>query len=127
MNKLLIALCGFAALGMSGIANAGLHTNGYLNITSTSMMGTMNVRYNSSLPVSYMGGYGYANSSVTFYGRNENNVFFSCYVPTTSALYPQAVDAKNNLKNGSYLYVYKTTSSSECVSVFFRNSSDILD
>lgn len=126
MRKILLALCGLAAFGMSGMATAGLHSNGFVSITSTTMLGTMNNRYNTST-TSYMGGYGYVNSSVTFYGRDDASVFFSCYVPTTSALYSQAVEAKNNLRNGSFLNVRKSTSSSECTSVFLRNSSDIMD
>jgi len=126
MKKLLFAVCGLITLGMSGVANAGLATTGYVYVEPTYMRGTMNNRYNG-IPNTYIGGYGYANSSVSFYGRDADNDFFSCYVPTTSALYSQAFDIKNNLKNGSYLLVYKSSTTSECTSIFLRNSSDIMD
>lgn len=126
MRKILLAVCGFVALGSSGLANAGQHITGYVHIQPTYMYGSMNNRYNASA-VSYIGGYGYINTTITFYGHDDATTTFSCYVPTTSALYAQAVDVKNNLRNGSYMLVNKSSTSSECTSIFFRNSSDFLD
>lgn len=126
MRKILLAVCGFVALGAPGLASAGQHLTGFVHIEPTYMYGSMNNRYNASA-VSYIGGYGYINTTITFYGHDDATTTFSCYVPTTSALYAQAVDVKNNLRNGSYMLVNKSSTSSECTSIFFRNSSDFLD
>jgi hypothetical protein len=60
---------------------------------------------------------------VGFFGRDSSNNFFACYVNTTNPLYAAAVDIKNNLQDGSRLYVTKTASSSECTNVFLGNYS----
>ena len=126
MRKILLAVCSVVALGMSSLVSAGQHVAGFVHIEPTYMYGSMNNRYNASA-VSYIGGYGYINATITFYGHDDASTSFSCYVPTTSALYAQAVDVKNNLRNGSYMLVIKSSTSSECTSIFLRNSSDILD
>lgn len=125
MKRMKLALFS-ALLAAAGVVSAGWHVNGSVTATSTYLSGSMNVRYNSGSSA-YIYAYGFANSSVTFAGRGDDGTFFSCYVPTTSALYAQAVDIKNNLTNGGYLYASKREGSSECTSAYLLNGSYWLD
>ena len=113
---------------------AGYHSTGFVYVTNSTtstsyMYGTMNVRYNtaSSTYSEYIYGTHSAGGSVTFSGRDGDGDYFYCYVPSTATLYDQAVDIANNLTNGAYLYVTKTSSSSDCSYVYLNKASYYLD
>ncbi len=130
MKRAVLGIIALSALGLSGMASAqGLYCTGTVSATATSLSGSMNNRYNTAATTysTYIVGYGYANSTVYFAGRDDAGDNFNCYVPTTSALHAAATDIKNNLKNGSYLYVYKSTTSNECTGVYLQNHSCRMD
>lgn len=107
---------------------AGYHLTGYVDVFSYStyavMQGNMSVRFNTTAPGSpYIYATGYAGSTVSFHGRDSDNEYFSCYVFTSSPLYQAAVDIKNNLQDGSRLYVTRNLDSNECSNVFLGNYS----
>lgn len=111
---------------------AGLSYDGIVQVyesgTRQYMQANMNVRHNTSIAGSpYVLINGYAGSSVTFAGRDSENEYFSCYVSTSSPLYTEAVDAKNNFNNGARLYIYKQQSSSDCEGFSLGNYSYYLD
>jgi hypothetical protein len=124
MKKLTFALL---AMVLSGVSSASMYCSGFVSVTATTMQGTMNVRYDGVVDSAYIAARGTANGSVFFYGTDAAGTAFSCYVPTTSAIYPASVDIKNSLKNGSYLYVIKDTGSSQCTLVHLQNNSCRLD
>lgn len=130
MRKVVFMLCGLIALGFSALASAqGYYSSGNVTIDGNMMYGSMNNRY-STIPTTYdtyIFAYSYANGSITFGGKDGDGDGFSCYVPTTSALYAHALEVKNNLNNGVFVNVQKGTGSSECTSVFSRNASYFLD
>jgi hypothetical protein len=124
MSKFIRSLI-VTAMFVPGLAQAaGYHLSGNVSISPNSyMQGNMSVRWNASAPNSpYIYATGYAGSYVGFFGYDGTNSF-SCFVSTTNPLYAQAVDIKNNLQDGSRLYVTKTSSSSECTNVFLGNYS----
>lgn len=130
MKKVLLALLTLASFGVSGMVNAqGMHMAGTVGVTDTFCGGAMNNRYNTAVTPydTYIYANGYANSTVSFACRNGNGSNFSCYVPTTSAIYSAAVDIKNSLTNGGHIVVTKTTTSAECTSVYLLNASYLLD
>lgn len=106
-------------------AAAGYHVSGNVYISPDSyMQGNMSVRYNTSAAGSpYVYATGYAGSHVGFFGRDGDNDYFACYVFPSSPLYQAAVDIKNNLQDGSRLYVTKSADSNECTNVFLGNYS----
>jgi hypothetical protein len=128
-----VTTCLAIILLSTGMASAaGLSYSGNVQVfesgTRQYMQANMSVRHNTTAAGSpYVLINGYANSSVTFAGRDGNNTYFSCYVPTTSPLYTAAVDAKNNFNNGARLYIYKQLNSSECESFSLGNYSYFLD
>ena len=134
MKKLIYIVLG-SILFMPGFAHAaGYHVSGNVLIRqnramqNTDMWAQMSVRYNTSAPGSpFVYAQGYAGGGVSFWGRDSNNRSFSCYVATSSPIYNAVVDIKNNLSNGSYLYVAKTASSSVCTNVFLSQRSYFLD
>lgn len=107
----------------------GLSIPGNVYVTATSLSGAMSNRYNTAATTSstYIYANGYVNSSVSFVGVDGAGTTFSCFVPTTSALYAGAVDIKNSLTNGGYLYAGKGTASNECTFVYLLNGSYWLD
>jgi hypothetical protein len=125
MSKLIRSLA-VAALLTPGLGfAAGYHLPGQVSIAVDSyMQANMSVRWNAAAAGSpYVYATGYAGSSVGFHGRDGSSQYFSCYVSTSNPLYAQAVDIKNNLQDGSRLYVTKNSSSSECTNVFLGNYS----
>lgn len=122
----LVKLVLAAGILVPGVAfAAGYHASGNVYVVLDSyMQANMSVRYNSTAAgTPYAYATGYAGSSVGFHGRDGENEFFSCYVPTTSPIYQAAVDIKNNLQDGSRLYVTKNAGNSECTNVFLGNYS----
>lgn len=106
---------------------AGYYVPGYVYAGTTYLYGSYNVRYNAAFPGS---AYIYANSaaggSVSFAGADGAGNTFYCFVPTTSPIYAAAVDIKNGLGNGSYVYITKGTASSECTYVYSLKGSYFL-
>jgi len=125
----------FALLAVSGPALAGgasyagsvsVYTSG----NWTYMIGTMNVRYNEKASGSpFVAAAGDIGSNISFFGKSSNNTNFSCYVAPDDPQYDEAVDIKNNLKNGSRLIAYMDTDVifSKCVYVGLGNYSYYLD
>lgn len=103
----------------------GLHATGSVYATTTYISGAMNNRWNTTATTAttYIYANGFANGTISFAGRGADGTTFSCYVPTTSALYSAARDIKNNLGDGGYLYATKTTTSSVCTNVYLLNAS----
>ncbi len=98
---------------------AGRVLNGVVDVwTSGSRMylqGSLDVRFNTSISGSpYIGANGYAGDTVYFFGRDNEGDYFSCYVTTSNSKYDDFAALKNSVKNGSRIYVYKSTSSNEC-------------
>ncbi len=122
MKKIILALSGIVAILFTSQAYA-YDSPGFVLVADNYMVGTMHVRYNTSYPNAYIYGSGAVGDTVTFSGTDGSGNYFSCYVPTSSALYAGAVNVKNNLKNGSYLYLIKGTSSTECTYVFMGSAS----
>lgn len=126
----LIAMVGFA---FSGLANAaGMHLSGYVNVingaTSSYMYGQYNVRYNATIAgAPYISADSFAAGSVYFSGANSAGTYFACYVSTSSPFYQAAVEIKNSLGNGSYLFVARVAASNECISVYSKQVSHALD
>jgi hypothetical protein len=120
IRSLVVAACLVPCAGFA----AGYHLSGQVSITpDSSMQGNMSVRWNASAATnSYIYATGYAGSYVGFFGYDGTNSF-SCYVSTTNPIYAQAVDIKNNLQDGSRLYVTKNAGNSECTNVFLGNYS----
>jgi len=114
-----ISLLMASVLGAGTAWSAGYHLSGNVDVFTSGdrqyMQATMNVRYNTTAAGSpYALVNGYANSSITIAGRDSDGTYFSCYVSPASNLYSAALDVKNNLQDGSRLYVYKQTTSSDC-------------
>lgn len=103
---------------------AGTYSNGYLTVTDTYMYGSMNVRFNASVP-GYMMTQEWSDGTVTFYGTNNTTVFF-CYVTPGHALFTRANQIHFNLDNGSNLYVTRDTSSNICTSIYFNKASNLI-
>lgn len=109
-----------SALSMAGpTMAAGYHLPGNVDVftsgTRQYMQATMNVRHNGSAAGSpYVLVNGYADSSITIAGRDSSGEYFACYVTPGTPLYAAALDVKNNLSNGSRIYVYKQTNSTAC-------------
>lgn len=111
-----------------GIALAGYHASGNVSVntyaTYVAMQGNMSVRFNPAAANNvYVYATGYAGQTVGFHGRDGDGEYFSCHVPNSSPLYQAAVDIKNNLQDGSRLYVTKDLTSSLCTNVFLGNYS----
>lgn len=125
MARLVKLVLAFSILVPGMAFAAGLHGNGYVFVTpNSSMQANMSVRYNSTVAGSpYVLATGYAGQTVGFHGLDSDNEYFSCFVYTTSPIYQAAVDIKNNLQDGSRLYVTKTAASNECTNVFLGNYS----
>jgi hypothetical protein len=132
MKKSVTTCLAILLLSAGSASAAGLSYSGSVQVfesgTRQYMQANMSVRHNTTAAGSpYVLINGYANSSISFAGRDGDNTYFSCYVPTTSPLHAAAVDAKNNFNNGSRLYIYKQTSSSECENFSLGNYSYYLD
>lgn len=101
------------------------------NMGGTDMMtGQMSVRYFDTVqgdPYMTAGSRGSANSLITFSGRGMDDQQFACWVSPNSNLYEYARQVQFNLRNGSYLTVYKPTGGNECSDIYFGNSSYFLD
>lgn len=123
MRKSIIAILASVALPVTAFAQ-GYHVAGNVYVSDTSLSGAMSVRYNTTVSGSpYLYANGYANSAVSFYGKDSDGETFVCSVPTTSSFYQEAVDIKNSLTNGGYLYVTKAASGSTCTNVYLLNGS----
>jgi len=121
---LLLTTLQATAAGLSYDGNVYVYVSG----TRQYMQANMSVRHNTAASGSpYVLANGYAGGSITFAGRDSEGDYFSCYVPTSSSLYADAVDAKNNLNNGSRLYIYKRESNGECEGFSLGNYSYYLD
>ena len=131
MKKLLILLN--VLIITPGLAfAAGFSLDGRVEVfesgTRQYMQANMSVRHNTTIGGSpYVLANGYANSSVTFAGRDADNEYFSCYVPVSSTLHTAAVEVKNNMTNGGRLYIYKQKTSSVCENFSLGNYSHYLD
>jgi hypothetical protein len=125
MSRLIKSILAAGILTPGLALAAGYHVNGYVSIVPDSVMqANMSVRYNTTAAgTPYVYATGYAGSYVGFFGRDSNNQYFSCYVSTTNPIYAAAVDIKNNLQDGSRLYVTKNAGNSECTNVFLGNYS----
>ena len=110
---------------------AGYEVPGYVTIGTNRdyMRGSYNVRMNPKPghEPSYINVYHYANQSVYFSGYDAvANRYFSCYVPTSSAIYSQAVDMANNGGDSSFYGAYRDLASAdpnECKRVYLLKSS----
>jgi hypothetical protein len=131
--KALAALIAIVGVAFSGLANAaGAHFNGYVTVvndaTSSYMYGQYNVRYNTTIAgAPYISADAFVTGAVYFSGANSAGTYFSCYVPTSSPFHQAAVDIKNSLGNGSYLFVARVATSNECASVYSKQASYALD
>lgn len=126
MRKVILSsLFLLAALSTQSAFAQGYHVTGTVTATATYVSGAMNNRWNTTATTAstYIYANGYANSTISFVGRGADGTSFNCFVPTSSALYNDARDIKNNLGNGGYLYATKTTTSSECTNVYLLNAS----
>lgn len=113
-----------SAAGLSYDGNVQVYESG----TRQYMQANMSVRHNTTIAGNpYVLINGYAGSSVTFAGRDSANEYFSCYVTSSSPLYAEAIDAKNNFNNGARLYIYKQQDSSNCEGFSLGNYSYYLD
>lgn len=125
--KKAILLLAILGSGIPALASAaGYYVSGFVYASSSYIYGTYNVRYNAAVAGSpYIAAYSTANSTVGFYGYDSSGVYFSCFVPTTSAIYNAATEIKNGAGsgNGTYLYVLKNTTTSECTYVYSVNAS----
>lgn len=131
MKKLLMASI-LAVLAISELALAGgTHYEGTVSVwtsgTRTYMSGMMSIRYSEFASGSpYIYAYGSPASSgsgISFAGRNSSGTNFSCWVSPDHPHYQDAIEIKNNLQNGSYLYVYKKTKSNDCEGFSLGNYS----
>lgn len=114
---------GFAA-GLSTKGDVTFHVSG----AQEYMWGYMNVRYNADIAGKpYVYAHGYIGSKVYFGGRDSNGEYFVCTVSPDSTMYDDAVDIKNNLKNGGRLIVWKAIEGTECTQVAYANYSQQLD
>ena len=130
MERFILLLIVATAFCFSSLARAqGRHVDGYVNINGNYMYGTMNNRYNTTPTTydTYIYASGVANSTVSFFGQDGDGDFFSCFVPTTSALYASAVDIARNMRNGSHIYVTENTTTNECTYLSYVNGSQIMD
>lgn len=128
MKKILSLLSLVSVLSIPALSEAaGLHVPGYVYASATTLYGSYNVRYNAAFPGSaYIYANSSAGSSVSFAGTDGSGNSFYCYVPNTSPIYAAAVDIKNGLGNGSYVYVTRGTTSSVCTYVYSLKSSYFL-
>lgn len=134
IKKLSMTAVFTSLLVMLALPNAvfaqGYHVTGNVYVTNSTtgtsyVSGAFSNRWNTtaSTTTTYIYANGYGNSSVTFYGRDGDGETFSCYVAPASALYAAAVDIKNSLTDGGYLYAAKAPGSSACTSVYLLNAS----
>src|SRR5690606_13285580 len=107
MKKHLITLAAMVA-ALPGLANAGYHVAGNVQVTTYStymaMSAAPSVRYNNSAGGAYVMSQEWSDGTVTFYGRNSAGNIFFCYVPVGSPMFERAQLAHFNLGNGSYVY-----------------------
>lgn len=126
MKKAIFVLAMLGA-GIPALASAaGYYVPGYVYAGSNYMYGTYNVRYNAAAAgTPYIAAYNTANSTVGFYGYDSSGNYFSCFVPTTSAMFNAATEIKNGAGsgNGTYLYIGKNTATNECNYVYSVHAS----
>ena len=102
----------------------GYHVDGRVIVTDTYLSGSMSVRYNTTVGGDpYLYANGFANSSISFVGRDDTGNYFSCSVPTTSVVYKDALDIRNGMTDGKYIYVTKDASGTECTNVYMLSAS----
>lgn len=134
--KYLLIIAAFLMAGISGSVFAQAHYNkgtvriGHWsgNTPEIDFEAFMNVRYNTSVtnaPFVYVVGHAY--SIITIGGRDDKNQQFSCYVMPGSPLYQAAVDVMHNLRNGSYLSVWKMRNENACKRISLGQASFMLD
>lgn len=134
--KLVNAIRNIAVVGsliiLAGTAQAeGLHTPGTVRIGPGAgyMHADFSVRYNTQATSNSFVRFspdvtmGY----VHFSGRDEANVYFSCYIPSSSPLYAQALQVAGTLGNGTHLYVGRPLNSSECNDFVVTVKSEFLN
>lgn len=132
MKKVILSfIFTMGVLSTQSVFAQGLYITGNVFANATSLSGSMNNRWNTAATTATTYIYATSNatpgSSISFAGRGSDGTFFSCFVPITSALYNASRDIKNNLGNAGYLRATKTTTSSECTSVYHFNSSYYLN
>ena len=125
MKKLLLTITLAASVLLPAITLAGSHSQGYLTISDTYMSGSMNVRFNNSVP-GYMMTQEWTNGTITFYGWNGSKSFLCTVAPGTT-WFDRAFAAHYNLDNGSTLYVKKGKNSTSCTQVTFNKRSNYID
>ena len=93
----------------------------------TVMRGTMNIRYDeNSSNNKFVFATGSPGSAVTFGGSNGTQSL-ACLVSIDNSRYQEAVDAKNNLRNGSLLVISKPQNSNECDTFVVETNSSYQD
>ena len=132
MNKYLcLVLVVLSFLSVSAHAEPA-HARGYVTITLVEFDGvkfenleaTMNVRYNQYAfgePV-FLAQLVH-DGSVYISGRDSAGNQFSCLVDVEDEFYKVAYSAAANLRDGSYLNVYRKLNDTKCDRVYFLNSS----
>lgn len=130
MKKAILVLAMLGA-GIPALASAaGYYAPGYVYAGSNYMYGSYNVRYNATVAgTPYIGAYNSVNSTVGFYAYDSSGNYFSCYVPTSSAMHYAATEIKNGAGsgNGTYLYVLRNTATNECTYISSNHVSYFVD
>ncbi|MBI3358448.1 MAG: hypothetical protein HY201_04220 [Nitrospirae bacterium] len=117
----LIAFVAVAVLALPTLATAGAYLPGNVYIVDdTYMIADFNVRFNSSAgsndAIGVSGGGGGGINIVAVKGSGNTATYWSCYVPTTSALFPMASSILNHATNGWRLSAFK--SGSYCTNIY---------
>jgi len=128
MSKLIKMLVLVPLFAITSMAYAGANITGTVSVNSakTTMWGAFDVRYNYAADVNqeYIGAaFNAFTKSVTFYGRDQTNGYFSCTVDTGSGFYARSKQVALNLTHGAYIYVSKETDSNSCSYVSLNNDS----
>jgi hypothetical protein len=117
------ALCLLPVFGYA----AGTYTPGTVVVTSTSLTGAYNVRYNPAVSQGKVDAYA-VNNLIYFSGIDSNSgAGFNCYVNSVNSIYPAAEKAVYGSGNGVVITVFKPSGSAACSSITYRNASNHLD
>ncbi len=114
LYKTLVAFVAVVALTLPALAIAGAYLPGIVYFAGDTLIADFNVRFNaasgSNDSIGITGSPGQIINIIGAKGSGGTVTYWSCYVPTTSTLYPTASALLNSATNGYRLIVARSGS-----------------